>query len=53
MKYHVTLTWNGVEGPTPKVAALRFQQMLGVVLPEGTVLDVVNDETGEETEVEL
>lgn len=53
-EYVVTLTWNGVQASSPLMAAIRFQQLLGdVELPEGTVLTVLNDETGEETEVEL
>lgn len=52
-QYNVTLTWNGVAGESPADAALQLGVLLGVTLPEGTVLEVMDDETGEVTEVEL
>lgn len=51
--YNVSVTWNGVQAPSPSMAVMRLQELLATRFPEGTVIDVVNDETGEETEVEL
>jgi hypothetical protein len=51
--YHVTLTWNGVPAETPEGAVDGFRDLLGISIPPGTVFYVVNDETGEETEVEV
>ena len=51
--FNVSVTFNGVDAEDPTQAVQRFQELLGIVLPVGCVVDVMDDETGEETEVEV
>ena len=52
-EYAVTLTWSGLQAETPEDAVREFQELLGIRLPAGSVLDVQDLETGEFEEVEV
>lgn len=52
-EYAVTLTWNGLQAETPQDAVRQFQELLGIRLPIGCVVDVQDMESGAFEEVEV